>query len=1214
MSDPLRQKVAAVRRRARLLMVAFGLSSVVGAVVGAALLMGLLDYVLRSDDQGVRIICSTLVLLVLGWAFVRFLYPVLVHPLHNVEIAQRIEIRYPELGNRLSSAIQFLDQSEDDVLAGSGGLRRAVIADAAAEIERFDLGDVVDCRRHWRVVLAAVLAVAVVGMAFLIAPASAMLAAQRLALPLGGEGWNDLQFVKPPRQVPEGEDFVVELADRNDRLPNEVMIYYWFEGTDESKAEPSPMHRDYSGGRAVMMHRLANVTTSFRYRAVGGDDDSMEWIELEVIKPPRIESLDITLHPPAYTGWPSESSDRHIRALEGTRVDVSGTATKAISAALLKLETGGEDSHIAAKVVDGERGFQISADADKPWIINKSGTYCFELGYLEDVRRGADARWEIHAVVDRPPTISLERPGADTFVTADAVVPLVALVKDDLAVHYVQMRYSRSDQSDQGEKVIELHRGADKVPQAEVGGLGPGAQRGDSLQVDYDWDLAKITGLHPGTSILFYVAASDYKPQENQCTSRRLTVISADELQERIAQRQVYILGQLGEALKVQQEARSQTTSLSIQFDQAGQFSQQDIHHLQSAELNQRRVGQLLVDNQDGIRPQIVSLLADLDSNRVDNPEIRRRMIEWTQQIDSIDEEHLPVIEHELVSSLKGAQALFRGGSKVPTPAEIARPLNQAGQHQDEVIAALQRMQTQLAKWDSYRRFAREISQLRRDQQDVTKRTGQMRLQTLTKDTKDLTTQQIVNLKRLAQRQWELSRRLDKIQGRMGQMQTEREETDPLAAQTLADALDVAIRRGIGDQMRQSGRHIEANRVVQAENLQEEIDGSLKEMLDVLANRREHELHRLVEKLRQAAGELEQLRMQQKGLRKKMEEAAKTADQAQRKRQLERLLKQQQELQEELNRLARRLKRLQAERAGACVGQAASRLARCQQASQQGQATKALEEAQLAERDLQRAQQELDQRLRRAQQDLADEQFARLEQVIKGIEQQQEGVLSETARLEQLRIQQGRLTRGQMGSVRSLALQQRALIREGGDFAEKIEQAEVFHLALTGAIEQMHGAAERLDQRDTGDETQQFEQDALARLRRLLEALKPDEKNDHGDDGGGAGGAGGAGEGEQGEIICSLAELKLLKMLQEDINQRTIELEEASRRDGGLTKQQNDQLVRLAHEQGRLAELIFNLSEPVDENPESDPDTLPDAREEDSLDDQLDKALQDLLP
>mgnify|MGYP004252833595 CR=1 FL=1 len=115
-----------------------------GAVVAAAFLLGLIDYLIRLQDHGVRFIFSLAVLGVLTWATYRFLYPVLRRTPGDLAAAQRIESHYPQLGDELSSTVAFLAQPEDDVTAGSAALRRAVIAQTVDDVNQLNLSDVID--------------------------------------------------------------------------------------------------------------------------------------------------------------------------------------------------------------------------------------------------------------------------------------------------------------------------------------------------------------------------------------------------------------------------------------------------------------------------------------------------------------------------------------------------------------------------------------------------------------------------------------------------------------------------------------------------------------------------------------------------------------------------------------------------------------------------------------------------------------------------------------------------------------------------------------------------------------------------------------------------------------------------------------------------------------------------------------------------------------
>lgn len=126
----------------------------------------------------------------------------------------------------------------------------------------------------------------------------------------------------------------------------------------------------------------------------------------------------------------------------------------------------------------------------------------------------------------------------------------------------------------------------------------------------------------------------------------------------------------------------------------------------------------------------------------------------------------------------------------------------------------------------------------------------------------------------------------------------------------------------------------------------------------------------------------------------------------------------------------------------------------------------------------------------------------------------------------------------------------------------------------------MDQAAELLEKNLTGKETQEAQHNALRRLALLLEALKPEAAENQADIGENASGAK-ADVGQQGQKpsqkSLSLAELKLLKMLQEEINGRTVALAEAVGPDGKPTDQQHRQYAQLAEEQNRLAELIIKM-------------------------------------
>ena len=195
----------------------------------------------------------------------------------DADLALRVQRRFPDLDDRLLSAVEFLHAAEDDPAAGSAALRRAVVAETAAESRtaRF-LGRARpaahDPRRRgagrgvpWRRPFSSCS----------IPPAS-RIAVARLVNPLGKTAWprtTHLMVRRPVERVARGRAFEIEVVDAQEaRLPPEVRIHYRFAGPDGAAVEETERMR-YADG--TMVARRENVLRPFSYRVEGGDDQSM---------------------------------------------------------------------------------------------------------------------------------------------------------------------------------------------------------------------------------------------------------------------------------------------------------------------------------------------------------------------------------------------------------------------------------------------------------------------------------------------------------------------------------------------------------------------------------------------------------------------------------------------------------------------------------------------------------------------------------------------------------------------------------------------------------------------------------------------------------------------------------------------------------------------------------------------------------------------------
>ncbi len=175
-------------------------------------------------------------------------------------------------------------------------------------------------------------------------------------------------------------------------------------------------------------------------------------------------------------------------------------------------------------------------------------------------------------------------------------------------------------------------------------------------------------------------------------------------------------------------------------------------------------------------------------------------------------------------------------------------------------------------------------------------------------------------------------------------------------------------------------------------------------------------------------------------------------------------------------------------------------------------------------------------------------------------------------------------------SVDQLAREQQTLHAESIDLAEKITSAAVFQLALRSAAEQMQQASDLLARQLTGDDTQRAVQFALARLQQLLAALDEDAKSNGENEPTNDGNSGAQPQLPPGQALPSMAELKLLKVMQEDVYRRTIELRE---RLGECAPNADErrELEYVGQEQGRIAELVAKLSAKAAASREGQPAT-----------------------
>jgi len=1249
----LESRIAALRSRVRRLLALHGLGRVVGFIVPLVVLACLADW-LAHFDAGVRL---TLLLGLAGftaWLVYRYVVVPLVVRFADLDIALRIEERWPGLNDRLASTVQFLKLAADDERFGSRELREATVAQTLAETQSIDFREVVEPRPARRALALAAVALTV-ALAFIVAePALSRTAARRLFLPFGADRWPQLTHIalldkETTRKIARGEPFTLAVAvAEGDRVPPSAKATYRF---DDGETVTEAL-RAVEGG--VFRGRIEAVERSFSFSVVAGDDrTSVRNVPVKVVPPPAIKDLTVRLVPPEYTRLEPQTlapGKTQVKAVEGTRVELEASANKPIDTASLRL---GEKAAPLAVALDAGRTRLKAA-----FTLKGANPFWFELLDTEGFRNREAVRYDARAVPDEAPRVVLDEPTNDRDIPAQAVVPVTFTVDDDFGIQSARIVFkTASGNSEPTQEVV--------LPLWDSGD-SPDGKPVRRQTVRHQWDIAPLK-LPPGSVITFHADARDFDtikgPNLGKSRELRLRIVTDQEIATQLDDARRAIREDAEAILQMQNQAKTPVDEAVRTLSKTETLPKSAHDNLKNAEMIQRQVSNRITNKADGLQEKIDRLLDDLKNFKLPNPDAQKQMQEMRAAVTRIRENNLDPAEQGLTRSTKSlGEALGekgeRGAAKAEEASQEERPngtkpdakaapesakgksanakaggaakedsaktskgaegqakeaaskhqqaprddqgragkspldaakeaLAEAQTNQKEIADELKKMLDGLSEFENIRGAVKDAQNLLKEHEQVMKQTSEAatKPELMGKTPDQLTPEQKADLSNLAARQANVSKGARDLQEKLSQMAKRTADSDPMASAALKEAAEELAKRGTSGKAGEAADQLEKNQMGAARGNQEQTREDLKDLVDAIQNRRERELARLVRELKEAEADLAKLRQRQTQNLEKTRAAKKNPDAKQRANELKRLAKEQAEIQKELDRQLKRLAKLNAEAAAKAGSRAAGKMGQAQQDLDQGQGDQADKDQEDALADLEEAEDKVNQARREAEEQLAMEQLSKMGDRLRSMAERQEKVVTDTVAYDQLRVQrEGKLTIAQRTGIRNLSGVQEALKDENSELIERLEGAPVFALTLKRASEGMETAAQRLQSLKTDETTQRAARSAAARFKQLIDALKPDPpKNAAGQQQGGGGGGGGAGGGDG---IPPAAQLKMLKALQQEINERTEFFDELKRRGKDLSNEQAAELDKLQNEQGALADLVRDLTKPKSDDAE----------------------------
>ncbi|HYE02780.1 MAG TPA: hypothetical protein VD963_06060, partial [Phycisphaerales bacterium] len=492
------RRLAGLRRRMKALLVGERGLRLVAVLVGAALLVGLADYLLRAPAW-VRLGVWVAGAAAAAWWARRLLGPVLAFRPRLADVALRLEEspagRAAQLPGVLAAGYEFAAQAP--------GLTDRVVSTAAARLERLRAGAVTDVGRLGRAAALAVLALAAVTALGVAWPALTAIGARRVLAPWSGAEWprrteladvtgvsvHPLGTALPLRaalvrtpgrpesarvwaryRVDHGEGFgpaqrvLLTGQDRQASVPpsaaeaNQQTTGLLFERLIEPAAVPGP-----AGTPGAPQAPAAEVEYWFE-----AGDDRTDPARVALVTPPLVVGARAVVTPPAYVGAalgapagaPREldlGSGTDERAappglLQGSRVELTIELNKPVpgpvpgpggvpQTAWLESAFGAEAARAlveaGAEFRAGPRSWALGWTLGAP--VRLLVTVTDEHG-LSSAGAGDQAVYRFEPVADAPPTAAVIRPDADRTVLPSAVVELAGEARDDIAVGAAELQ------------------------------------------------------------------------------------------------------------------------------------------------------------------------------------------------------------------------------------------------------------------------------------------------------------------------------------------------------------------------------------------------------------------------------------------------------------------------------------------------------------------------------------------------------------------------------------------------------------------------------------------------------------------------------------------------------------------------------------------------------------------------------------------------------
>lgn len=1035
------------------------------------------------------------------------------------EIAGKLEQHFSGLQDRLSSAVCFIQRGDP----GSENLMRKVIDNAEKTVIDLPLESALSLKPMFKQSMwfsASVIALVTI---MVVSPGWTQIGFYRYLHPFGSIAW--------PRTVsiiPLTGDITAAIGDSiTVRMEVERGWKDTLRGVVRIKELSGSIHTMtlHNNREGIFYTTIDSITRDMSYWFEAGDDDTKDHLyHIRVIKRPEVVEALVEIEPPPYavdySVYTRDLRDQPVSAPIGGYVNIMIRANKPMMTKSDSLKQPGlrmEQGELIPLHIDSKNTYALSSRIE----IKKDLRFRVELWDHDGFENRGSNQFTIRAIPDRSPIVSIVKPQSTIELTPMGSFKLLVRVTDDFGIKHLDLKVNHLS----GEEVFN-DAFTDQLETVNE-------EHGLEAIAEYHLDVEPMT-LRPGDVLVYTVFAtdnhmdSDLQGQVGQSSAMRIKIISQAEFDARIRGDLALLETRIRKATLDQAEIMDRTQALIQQNEDTSDQNSIDRESAAKLGADENR----LIRRVQDLSNRFVKLMDRMLQNKAGDEESKQR---------------ITMLGKELRNTADGPMAdssgLLRKVSRENQPAKRLVQMDKAVHAEEVALKKLRALSRSMSQWGYFQSLIARTQDLLNRQENIRSQTIETGKALIGKPIESLSNQEQASLNRLKRRQEQLAEDVEQTIQRMQEMLATLSEKDPAGAASVEDAIRAARAHHITRRAKAASNAIGANRTSAATVEQKATSAAIRKMVSALKKRQDRELEEIRKRLDQASDQVVQLLNTQKSIRTSTQDAGMKEDS---KSLFINLSREQRTLQRNTRFLGEELTEVQKTIAvGRLVRQAATpmrlammnlRLSQSQAtASEQDQAIDLLNQALVQLKAL--SEQTADEELRR--------NLAQIREDLENIRDAQKTVNASIVDIMQAVDTQGRVTRQQARQASKLARQQSDVRELVEALLNEFDKVVVYKWAMERVSKWMEQTQSALYDRKIDEKLLYISKRIVKELDKLIgaiietESLPVDTDFVEAD-------SGGSGQGQQGNSkpIPTIAELLVLKAMQQDVNQRTKEINE----------------------------------------------------------------------